>query len=210
MTTLTSDCPNVCPSVFEAGLPVFGYDHLTDPDEALRVIADTRRLTPIAIGPYGPEVLSYDLVRTVLRDNRFITAKGLALDVKGITSGPLWDRATRSLLSLDGAVHHRLRRLVSTGVLTPRRRATTHPGRGNHHRVGRTRSPPSDTAMSSPTSPGAIRRPSSARCWARRPRIGNCSPAGSRTSRRFSSGTSSTTHRRSWRRLNSKTPISRS
>ncbi|MGO9154008.1 cytochrome P450 [Mycobacterium sp.] len=109
MTTLIRDCP----SVFDAGLPVFRYDDLTDPDEALRVIADARRQAPIAIGPYGPEVLSYDLVRTVLRDNRFITAKGLALDVKGITSGPLWDRATRSLLSLDGAVHHRLRRLVS-------------------------------------------------------------------------------------------------
>ncbi|MGA9358120.1 MAG: cytochrome P450 [Mycobacterium sp.] len=107
------DCPSVCPSVFEAGLPVFNYDQLTDPDEALRVIADTRQQSPIAIGPYGPEVLSHDLVRTVLRDNRFITAKGLALDIKGITSGPLWDRATRSLLSLDGAVHHRLRRLVS-------------------------------------------------------------------------------------------------
>jgi hypothetical protein len=47
MTTLISDCP----SVFEAGLPVFRYDHLTDPDEALRVIADTRRQSPIAIGP---------------------------------------------------------------------------------------------------------------------------------------------------------------
>ena len=103
----------LAPSVFDAGPPTFCYDHLTDPDDALRVIADTRRRSPIAIGPYGPEVLSYDLVRTVLRDDRFITAKGLALDVKGITSGPLWDRATRSLLSLDGAVHHRLRRLVS-------------------------------------------------------------------------------------------------
>jgi hypothetical protein len=49
MTTLISDCPDV----FDAGLPVFHYDHLSDPDEALRVIADTRRLTPIAIGPYG-------------------------------------------------------------------------------------------------------------------------------------------------------------
>jgi hypothetical protein len=28
MTTLTSDCPDV----FDAGLPVFGYDHLSDPD----------------------------------------------------------------------------------------------------------------------------------------------------------------------------------
>jgi cytochrome P450 len=109
MTTLISDCP----SVFDAGLPVFHYDHLTDPDEAHRVIAEARAQAPIAIGPYGPEVLTHELVRTVLRDDRFITAQGLGLDAQGITSGPLWDRATRSILSLDGAVHHRLRRLVS-------------------------------------------------------------------------------------------------
>jgi hypothetical protein len=47
-----------CPSVFEAGLPTFAYDHLTDPDEAHRIIADARRQAPIAIGPHGPEVLS--------------------------------------------------------------------------------------------------------------------------------------------------------
>jgi hypothetical protein len=50
---MTINTVRYCPSVFDAGLPVFHYDHLSDPDEALRVIADTRRLTPIAIGPYG-------------------------------------------------------------------------------------------------------------------------------------------------------------
>jgi cytochrome P450 len=58
-------------------------------------------------------VLSYELVRTVLRDSRFATAHGLGLDVQGITSGPLWDRATQNILGLDGDEHHRLRRLVS-------------------------------------------------------------------------------------------------
>jgi len=109
MTTLISDCP----SVFDAGLPSFAYHHITDPDEAHRVIAEARAQAPIAIGPYGPEVLTHELVRTVLRDDRFITAKGLGLEAQGVTSGPLWDRAIRSILSLDGAVHHRLRRLVS-------------------------------------------------------------------------------------------------
>jgi cytochrome P450 len=101
------------PSVFAAGLPTFAYDHLTDPDEAHRVIAGARQQAPIAIGPHGPEVLSYELVRTVLRDNRFITAHGLGLDLQGITSGPLWDRAITNILGLDGEKHHRLRRLVS-------------------------------------------------------------------------------------------------
>lgn len=109
MTTLISQSP----SVFDAGLPTIAYDHLTDPEEAHRILADARGQAPIAIGRYGPEVLSYELVRTVLRDNRFVTAQGLGLDAQGVTSGPLWDRATANILGLDGAVHHRLRRLVS-------------------------------------------------------------------------------------------------
>ena len=102
-----------CPNVFEAGLPTIAYDHLTDPFEAHRILANARRQAPIALGPHGPEVLSYELVRTVLRDPRFITAHGLGLDLQGITSGPLWDRATTNILGLDGEAHHRLRRLVS-------------------------------------------------------------------------------------------------
>lgn len=101
------------PNVFDAGLPVIAYDHLTDPDDAHRIIDATRELSPIAIGPHGPEVLSYELVRTVLRDSRFVTARGLGLDLQGVTSGPLWDRAISNILGLDGDAHHRLRRLVS-------------------------------------------------------------------------------------------------
>jgi cytochrome P450 len=100
-------------SVFDAGLPSLAYDHLVDPDEAHRAIAEARRRSPIAWGPHGPEVLTYQLVRTVLRDPRFVTAAGLGLDLQGITSGPLWDRATQNILGLDGAEHHRLRRLVA-------------------------------------------------------------------------------------------------
>lgn len=110
---MTIDQTATCPNVFDAGLPIIAYDHLTDPDEAHRIIDDARELSPIAIGPHGPEVLSYELVRTVLRDSRFVTARGLGLDLQGITSGPLWDRAITNILGLDGDVHHRLRRLVS-------------------------------------------------------------------------------------------------
>ena len=110
---MTTETVHTCPSVFDAGLPTIAYDHLHDPDEAHRIIADARRHAPIAVGPHGPEVLSYELVRTVLRDPRFVTAHGLGLDLQGITSGPLWDRVTRNILGLDGTEHHRLRRLVS-------------------------------------------------------------------------------------------------
>ncbi|HTY27558.1 MAG TPA: cytochrome P450 [Mycobacterium sp.] len=110
---MTAETVHSCPSVFDAGLPTIAYDHLHDPDEAHRVIADARRQAAIAIGPHGPEALSYELVHTVLRDPRFVTAHGLGLDIQGITSGPLWDRATHNILGLDGAEHHRLRRLVA-------------------------------------------------------------------------------------------------
>jgi cytochrome P450 len=102
------------PTVFEAGLPKIAYDHLTDPREAHRVLAAARMQAPIALGPLGPpEVLSYELVRSVFRDDRFVAPPGLGLAVQGITSGPLWDRATANLLGMSGAAHQRLRRLVS-------------------------------------------------------------------------------------------------
>ena len=100
------------PTVFDAGLPSIAYEHAQNPEEAQQLIRQARLQGPIALGPHGPEVLSYELVRTVLRDPRFCMPKGGALAAQGITSGRLWDKATTGLLSLDGADHHRLRRLV--------------------------------------------------------------------------------------------------
>ena len=108
-----------CPSVFDAGLPEIDYEHCQSPDEAHEIISEARRQAPLAIGPHGPEVLTYELVRSVLRDARFRMPKGMFLASQGITSGPLWERVATSLISLDGAEHHRLRRLVSK-AFTPR------------------------------------------------------------------------------------------
>jgi cytochrome P450 len=101
------------------GLPSIAYDHLTDPDEAHRVIQQARRQGPLATGPHGVEVLSYELVRAVLRDARFAPAVKPVMAAQGITSGPVWDRANQSILGLSGETHHRLRRLVSK-AFTPR------------------------------------------------------------------------------------------
>jgi cytochrome P450 len=73
----------------------------------------------VALGPHGPELLTCELVRNILRDQRFRVPQGLFLAAQGITSGPLWDRVATNLISLDGAEHHRLRRLVSK-AFTPR------------------------------------------------------------------------------------------
>src|ERR1700730_6114196 len=108
-----------CPNVFDAGLPILAYEPLDDPEAAHRLVAHARDRAPIAIGTHGPEILSYELVRTVLRDPRFRMPKGMFLAAQGITSGAIWDRVTASLISLDGEEHHRLRRLVSK-AFTPR------------------------------------------------------------------------------------------
>ncbi|MET0758554.1 MAG: cytochrome P450 [Mycobacterium sp.] len=107
------------PSALEAALPAIDYERFQNPDDAHLLIRQAREQAPIALGPHGPEVLTYELVRTVLRDDRFAMPKGLGLAAQGITSGPVWDRVVKGLLSLDGAEHHRLRRLVSK-AFTPK------------------------------------------------------------------------------------------
>jgi cytochrome P450 len=114
---MTIDTPTA--NVFEIALPAIAYHESRDPGEVHRLIRRARRQSPIALGPYGPEVLTYDLVRTVLRDSRFVMPQGIGLVVQGITSGPVWDKVCKLLISLNGAEHLRLRRLLSR-AFTPR------------------------------------------------------------------------------------------
>ena len=107
------------PSIFDAGLPPLNYLTMRDPEDAHRAIADARRQAPIALGALGPEVLTYDLVRHVLRDPHFAAAHRPAAEAQGITTGPLWQRITNLILSIDGERHHRQRRLVAK-AFTPR------------------------------------------------------------------------------------------
>jgi cytochrome P450 len=100
-------------SVFDADLPTLAYDVEETPAEVYPRLQAAQREAPIAIGPFGPEVLSYQLVRSVLRDTRFQIPPGMNLLVQGITSGPLWDKVVNSLLCLEGDAHHRLRSLCS-------------------------------------------------------------------------------------------------
>src|ERR1700742_46357 len=101
------------PSVFDAGLSTIEYDLTAKPEQVYPKLSEAQALAPIALGPFGPEVLSYELVRTVLRDSRFQIPPGMNLLVQGINSGPLWDKVFNSLLCLEGAAHHRLRSLTS-------------------------------------------------------------------------------------------------
>jgi cytochrome P450 len=107
------------PSIFEAGLPTFSYDLTATPHDILDDVRTLQSCTPIAMGPLGPEILSYEMGRDMLRDNRFRLPPGITLAAQGITSGPLFDKMANSLLGLDGASHTRLRKLVSK-AFTPR------------------------------------------------------------------------------------------
>lgn len=113
------------PSVFDAGLPTLSYEFEETPAEVYPRIQAAQQQAAIAIGPFGPEVLSHEMVRTVLRDPRFRIPPGINLMAQGITSGPLWDKLVNSLLCLEGDAHRRLRSLVSK-AFTPRASARLH------------------------------------------------------------------------------------
>lgn len=117
--------PTATPSVFDAGLPTLSYDVTETPRDVYARIREAQQLAPIAIGPLGPEVLSYELARAVLRDTRFVIPPGIHLAAQGVTSGPLWDRVVSSIMNAEGAEHHRLRSLVSK-AFTPRATARLH------------------------------------------------------------------------------------
>jgi cytochrome P450 len=114
---MTTTAPRL--SVLDAALPTVAYHGVRSAEEAHRIIAAARRQAPIAMGPFGPELLTYDLVRLALRDSRFAMPRANGLAMQGITAGPLWDKMAGLIVGVDGADHRRLRRFVSR-VFTPR------------------------------------------------------------------------------------------
>lgn len=90
-------------------LPVLSPEYQADPHRCHR---QAREHGPVAASPLGLVALSYDTARTVLRDRRFRRPDAAGLAAMGVTSGPLWDKAAQSIISLDGEEHRRLRKLV--------------------------------------------------------------------------------------------------
>lgn len=177
------------PSVFEADLPTLSYDPEETPAQVYPRLRAAQRQAPVAIGPHGPEVLSYRLVRSVLRDPRFQIPPGINLLAQGIDSGPLWDKVANSLLCLEGDAHHRLRSLCSK-AFTPRTVARLHDtmaGVMNElvDQVADAGRCDVVTAIARPT-----RCRSSARCSAHPARIGNSSRCGLTTCSRPSASPS--------------------
>jgi cytochrome P450 len=111
--------------VFDADLPTLSYGAEETPAEVYPRFQAAQQQGPVAIGPFGPEVLSYRHVRSVLRDSRFQIPPGIVLQAQGVTAGPLWDKVINSLLCLEGDTHHRLRSLCAK-AFTPRTVARLH------------------------------------------------------------------------------------
>lgn len=122
----TTTLQAAAPSVFDADLPRIDYDQIDHPETVHAILRKAREQAPIALGPHGPELLTYDLVHGVLRDDRFRIPPGFGLAAQGITSGPLWDRVVNNILSVNDQEHHRLRRLVSK-AFAPRSAARIRP-----------------------------------------------------------------------------------
>ncbi|MBY0289105.1 MAG: cytochrome P450 [Mycobacteriaceae bacterium] len=106
-------------SVFDADLPTLTYDITETPFDVFIRLREAQRQSPVVMGPVGPEVLSYEFARGILRDTRFMIPPGIHLTAQGVTSGPLWDKVVSSMMCKEGAEHHRLRSLVSR-AFTPR------------------------------------------------------------------------------------------
>ena len=114
------------PSVFDAGLPTLQLRHHRHP------AADLSSVPRGAAG--GADRAGTDRARGTLvraRPDRAAaihgsaSRQGIHLSAHGITSGPLWDRVTRSILNMEGEEHRRLRSLVSR-AFTPRATARMH------------------------------------------------------------------------------------
>ncbi|MGH9274553.1 MAG: cytochrome P450, partial [Acidimicrobiales bacterium] len=104
-------------SVNELDLPevdVLGLDRAAA-ITALEAAREQHWLTRI---PVGLAVTRHDDVTAILRDRRFHSALSLMPQMAGV-DGPLVQRQQRSILSMEGSEHTRLRRLASP-AFTPK------------------------------------------------------------------------------------------
>ena len=58
------------PTIYEADLPTVSYEDAPTPQIAHERLKEARQQGSIAMGAHGPEILSYELAHTALRDHR--------------------------------------------------------------------------------------------------------------------------------------------
>lgn len=86
------------PNVFDAGLPTLTSDITETPFDVSDRLRGAQQTSPVVMGPVGPEVVSHEFTRGLLRDTRFVIPPGTHLAAQGVTSGPLWDRVVSSIM----------------------------------------------------------------------------------------------------------------
>ncbi|MCU1393644.1 MAG: cytochrome [Ilumatobacteraceae bacterium] len=82
-------------------------------DEAQSVLQGLAAESWLARNPFGYTVLRYDDVAAVLRDKRWHNAAAIIPQMAGVTNEEFLARQRVSILSAEGDVHMRLRRLVA-------------------------------------------------------------------------------------------------
>jgi cytochrome P450 len=91
-------------------IPVIMDQSRRDRYQFLRDVADQSWLAKTEI---GYSVLTYESVMGILRDKRWQSAIGFIAQLQGITNETFMSRRRESILSAEGEVHVRLRRLVA-------------------------------------------------------------------------------------------------
>src|SRR6266545_4480188 len=195
-------------SVHDLDLPEVELIDL-DRHEAMAALAAARERHWLARTPLGYVVNRHEDVTAILRERRFHTALSLIPQMAGIDDSEFLERRRRSILSVEGEDHARLRRLVAPPSRPSPPTGSAHPCAG-WSTASSTRSRPRAAANSSRTSVSRIPSRSSASCLAHPRAIGSCSRAGPPTSSGSSTTTSPTTCRVSKpRRKNSTTTCGR-
>lgn len=117
-------------------------DPMFRPDSA--EVREARAVNWYARTPLGYAVLRYEPATELLADRRLRHGLKDFLATQGVTEGPLYDWMRQGLLSVEGADHTRLRRLVSKAftrsavdALRPAMREITHELVGRFHAAGR-------------------------------------------------------------------------
>lgn len=98
--------------VSELDIPHVAFD-FADAEEHRRVLSQIASQTWIARGALAYPVFTYEDCQAILRDKRWHSAASLAAELSGVQDPRIRERRRESILSAEGDVHTRLRRLVA-------------------------------------------------------------------------------------------------
>lgn len=100
-------------SVHDLDLATVSLGRSTGRDQRLADLVRARRTHWLVRGPFGVIVSAYDDVVAVLRDKRWHSVAGLVTQLAGIDDAESGSGRRQTILSVEGEVHTRLRRLVA-------------------------------------------------------------------------------------------------